>query len=1071
MNRHASTSGTGYTPLLAQAYARLEEDAHQWSTEEEVRASVLQALTTATGVYINAERGREDASYNNVIIEFKAPGLFKGTKLSAKFIEARDERLLKYVKRRAAKEQRPQEEYIGIMFDGDHFCFATVKDDNITAEHLLPRSEYSFMLVAQALKADLRRPVTSEALLTDFGHSSSIARDLMQALADALADGLASNTGKIPMLFQEWRALYGQVADLSTFQMSELSRQLAFQWKGRRDYGLSASIFVIHTYNSLLVKLLAAEIVSAYQLTSQDQPAQYMATLDNDGALRRVLQSDIEHSGIFADAGIAGFVEEVIFSWYLDMMDKHPSLGFAIREVLATLSLYRAGSLAGTRDVLRDVYQGLVPGMMRKSLGEYYTPDWLVDFTLSTATDGPWMDQRVIDPTCGSGSFLLGAIARKRQEAVEAGRSAEQMLEDITSNCWGIDLNPLAVQISRVNYLMAIADLLSAARLSRDLEIPILMADAIYSPAAPPEGSGKVVEYSIGSVTAGLTMTIPAALAFNRLRLDEVLYVMGLYVEEDKEYAEVDAYFRMSKILTDEEAVEFYAPLSNSYDQVLNLHRKNWNGIWFKIVRNFFWSATAGTFDIVVGNPPWVRWSRLPEAYRERVKPTCDAYGIFSETKWHGGNELDVSAIVTYAVADKWLAPSGSMSLVLTGTLLKNPSSSGFRNFILRPEENSSPRINPTQVHDFKAVKPFKDAANHAIVVHFEKTDKDVTYPVPYSYWTKASRNQPALGVNDSLDIALAALNQDTQEAYPVLSDVLGSPWSVLPAGRHTQLSPLVGTTEWATGRKGITADLNGVYFVRILNSKPGLLEIQSRPEAGKKDIGPSKRAWVEDDMLYPLIKGASDFEACYVKADSPNFDGEHLYTFVPNCNISPGEYDALRARLQQPKFKRTARWFAGYKELLLKRSTYKRQMKGAPYSAVYNVGKYTFKPWKVVFPEMGKVKAAVVGSRDVPGAGPRPVVPDHKIYYAAFDDEDTAMYLCGLMNNPAVAQLLESYLVSIQMGDILKNLSLPEFNSSQNDHVELVALVKQAHVQHDAKKRRELLREIVSISSRILNV
>lgn len=1071
MNSRIAASETGYTEQLREAYAGLEEDATQWSTEEEVRASLIRALTTATNVYINAERGREDASYNNVIIEFKAPGLFKGSKSSAKFLEARDGRILKYVKRRAAQEHRPQEEYIGIMFDGDHFCFATVKDDSITTEHLLPRSEYSFMLVSQALKADLRRPVTSEALLTDFGHSSPIARDLMQALADALADGLSNNAGKIPMLFQEWRALYGQVADLSTFQMSELDRHLAFKWKGSHTYGLSASIFVIHTYNSLLVKLLAAEIVSAYRLTGHKQLAQYMATLDDDNDLRRYLQSEIEHSGIFADAGIAGFIEEVIFSWYLDTMETHPSLGFAIRELLATLSLYRAGALTGTRDVLRDVYQGLVPGVMRKSLGEYYTPDWLVDFTLSTANDGAWMDKRVIDPTCGSGSFLLGAIARKRQESLDAGRSARHTLEDITSNCWGIDLNPLAVQISRVNYLMAIADLLSAAQLDRELEIPVLMADAIYSPANPPEGSDKVVEYSIGSVTAGLTMTIPSALAFDRLRLDEVLYVMGLNVEGNKEFSDVDAYFRMSKILTDEEADEFYEPLSNSYEQVLELHRKNWNGIWFKIVRNFFWSATAGTFDIVVGNPPWVRWSRLPEAYRERVKPTCDAYGIFSETKWHGGNELDVSAIVTYAVADKWLASGGSMSLVLTGSLLKNPSSAGFRNFVLKPDEDTSMRIVPTEVHDFKVVRPFRDAANHAIVVHFEKTDADVTYPVPYTLWSKAKRNQPSLGVNDSLDIALAMLQRDDQEAFPIVSDDIGSPWSILPPGRHSQLSPLVGTTDWATGRKGITADLNGVYFVRVLDSKPGLLEIQSRPEAGKKDIGPAKTAWVESDMIYPLIKGASDFEACYVKEDSPTFTDEHLYTFVPNRNISPSEYDTLRSRLQQPSLKRTARWFEGYRELLLNRSTFKRQMKSAPYSAVYNVGEYTFKPWKVIFPEMGKVKAAVVGTRDVPGHGPRPIVPDHKIYYAAFDDEDTAMYLCGLLNNPAVVQLLESYLINIQMGDILKNLSLPEFDDSHPNHVQLVSLVKQAHAQHDTKTRRELVREIVAVSSRILNV
>ena len=173
--------------------------------------------------------------------------------------------------------------------------------------------------------------------------------------------------------------------------------------------------------------------------------------------------------------------------------------------------------------------------------------------------------------------------------------------------------------------------------------------------------------------------------------------------------------------------------------------------------------------------------------------------------------------------------------------LLKNTSSSGFRNFIIRPGEATSPRINPTRVHDFKEVRPFREAANHTVVVSFEKSQTDTAYPIPYSYWTKINRNRPPLEVNDTLETALSALNQDVQEAYPVLPDNPGSPWSILPPGRHAQLAQLIGTTDWATGRKGITTDLNGVYFVRVLDYRPGLLEVQSRPEAGKKDIGPAR--------------------------------------------------------------------------------------------------------------------------------------------------------------------------------------------------------------------------------------
>jgi len=44
----------------------------------------------------------------------------------------------------------------------------------------------------------------------------------------------------------------------------------------------------------------------------------------------------------------------------------------ALRGLLAALSMYRTDHLHRTRDVLRDLYQGLVPGKLRQSLGEFY---------------------------------------------------------------------------------------------------------------------------------------------------------------------------------------------------------------------------------------------------------------------------------------------------------------------------------------------------------------------------------------------------------------------------------------------------------------------------------------------------------------------------------------------------------------------------------------------------------------------------------------------------------------------------------------------------------------------------
>ena len=72
----------------------------------------------------------------------------------------------------------------------------------------------------------------------------------------------------------------------------------------------------------------------------------------------------------------------------------------------------------------------------------------------------------------------------------------------VGAEAFATDLNPLAVQASRVNFLIAIADLVAAAKI--EVELPILLADAVYSPAHTPRGSDDLVKYNIGSAYADL---------------------------------------------------------------------------------------------------------------------------------------------------------------------------------------------------------------------------------------------------------------------------------------------------------------------------------------------------------------------------------------------------------------------------------------------------------------------------------------------------------------------------------------------------------------------------------------
>ncbi len=178
-------------------------------------------------------------------------------------------------------------------------------------------------------------------------------------------------------------------------------------------------------------------------------------------------------------------------------------------------------------------------------------------------------------------------------------------------------------------------------------------------------------------------------------------------------------------------------------------------------------------------NPPWVRWSKLPELYRERIKPTCDHYGIFSKTKFHGGNELDISGMITYTVADKWLKDEdGILAFVITQTHFQSPSSAGFRSFYI----GNNQIIQPVGIDDLKALKPFPDAANKtAIFIAKKCKGNTIKYPIPYAIWEAAKGNKKAIPAHLTKQEALDSVDIDKCEATPVTGG--DSPWAITPKG------------------------------------------------------------------------------------------------------------------------------------------------------------------------------------------------------------------------------------------------------------------------------------------------
>ncbi|MGC8544055.1 MAG: N-6 DNA methylase, partial [Vulcanisaeta sp.] len=101
--------------------------------------------------------------------------------------------------------------------------------------------------------------------------------------------------------------------------------------------------------------------------------------------------------------------------------------------------------LGGTEDVFRVLYEVLVEPEMRKRLGEYYTPIWLVELILN---EFDLKNKLVLDPFCGSGTFLVMAFHRKVNDYREDP-------DDAINELVGFDVNPLAVAIARAELILA----------------------------------------------------------------------------------------------------------------------------------------------------------------------------------------------------------------------------------------------------------------------------------------------------------------------------------------------------------------------------------------------------------------------------------------------------------------------------------------------------------------------------------------------------------------------------------------------------------------------------------------
>ena len=133
----------------------------------------------------------------------------------------------------------------------------------------------------------------------------------------------------------------------------------------------------------------------------------------------------------------------------LDSVPIPDKLVYHLNEFIEELNAYNLGKIKA--DVIGRVYEDLISPGERHRLGQYYTPPPIVDLIVELCIKSP--SDKVLDPGCGSGSFLVKAYHKLRdlKKKENPFRKDEDLHQELLEQVYGIDINPFPTQLSSMN--------------------------------------------------------------------------------------------------------------------------------------------------------------------------------------------------------------------------------------------------------------------------------------------------------------------------------------------------------------------------------------------------------------------------------------------------------------------------------------------------------------------------------------------------------------------------------------------------------------------------------------------
>jgi hypothetical protein len=319
-------------------------------------------------------------------------------------------------------------------------------------------------------------------------------------------------------------------------------------------------------------------------------------------------------------------------------------------------------------DMLGRVFEGVMAPEVRHTSGTFYTPGALVQELLDaafvalieqrTGCGGRVAEEQMrsghpnaaricsrvtlLDPAVGSGAFLLGALERLASFESDERRRPARKRRILMRNLFGVDQNAAAVRLAELRLWLAVvaadpAETGGAVRPLPNLDCLIRQGDSLFDPLGWAAGVPPL-DPELGRELASLRQQAVNAVGptksslMRKLRTTEALALeCSLLIAEERhrtQIAECLGHARASDLFgrtrgLDRHSRTMLSRLRCGLQQVRQARRhlaRDGEVPWFHYQSHFADVFAAGGFDIVIGNPPWLRSELLSSTLRSRLK-------------------------------------------------------------------------------------------------------------------------------------------------------------------------------------------------------------------------------------------------------------------------------------------------------------------------------------------------------------------------------------------------------------------------------------------------------------------